>query len=521
MNLHLRLILVLASFGLLSTSACAQQRVRRIGGNGGEIIVRAGDDLQAALDSARPGDTIAIQAGAVFAGPFTLRAKTGDQFITIRTQAFQSLPKEGVRISPGDAPLMPKIIAPGDGKAAIQTESGAHHYRFFGIEFKTRDAKAFTYSLLSLGSDSARSAPEQPHHLIFDRCFIHADGPSRRGIALNSGETEISDSYISGFKEQGKDSQAICGWNGPGPYRIVNNYLEAAGENILFGGSDPSIPNLVPSDIEIRRNHLTKPLSWRGAQWVVKNLLELKNARRVTVEGNVLENNWAADQGGTAVLFTPRNQDGHAPWSVVSDVTFRNNIIRHAVNGIAVMASDYTHPSRLTHAIHIRNNLFYDIDGGTWGKGNGGVLLTFSGAGASDIELSHNTAVHTGACVSFEDGSSVTGLVLANNIMRFHIIGSGVAGTEALNRFANGKVVVTNNAIVLSEKRDYWVSRYPESNFYPETYLSAGFSNASAGDYSLQSASSLKRRATDKADLGANFEELKAAGAFQDAALGR
>ncbi|MFL6546534.1 MAG: hypothetical protein ACJ8LM_15335, partial [Candidatus Udaeobacter sp.] len=95
MKLHIRLVLVLFSICLPSSTACAQQRVRRVTGNGGEIIVRAGDDLQAALDNARPGDTIAIQAGAVFAGPFTLRQKTGDQFITIRTQALQSLPKEG------------------------------------------------------------------------------------------------------------------------------------------------------------------------------------------------------------------------------------------------------------------------------------------------------------------------------------------------------------------------------------------------------------------------------------------
>jgi hypothetical protein len=31
----------------------------------------------------------------------------------------------------------------------------------------------------------------------------------------------------------------------------------------MFGGADPSIPDLVPSDIEIRRNHLFKPLSWK------------------------------------------------------------------------------------------------------------------------------------------------------------------------------------------------------------------------------------------------------------------
>src|SRR5678816_3181005 len=83
--------------------------------------------------------------------------------------------------------------------------------------------------------------------------------------------------------------------NGPGPYHIINNYIEAAAENIMFGGADAKIPNLVPSDIEIRRNHVFKPLSWKvgdpsylGRHWAIKNLLELKNARRVTIDGNTV-----------------------------------------------------------------------------------------------------------------------------------------------------------------------------------------------------------------------------------------
>ncbi|MBI2122939.1 MAG: hypothetical protein HYT96_02125, partial [Armatimonadetes bacterium] len=47
------------------------------------------------------------------------------------------------------------------------------------------------------------------------------------------------------------------------------------------------------------------------------------------VDGNLFENNWQDAQGGTAILFTVRNQDGGAPWSVVQDVTFTNNIVRH------------------------------------------------------------------------------------------------------------------------------------------------------------------------------------------------
>ena len=70
---------------------------------------------------------------------------------------------------------------------------------------------------------------------------------------MNSARTAVVDSYLSNLHEVGADSQAIAGWNGPGPFKIVNNYLEGAGENVMFGGADPRIPNLVPSDIEIRK----------------------------------------------------------------------------------------------------------------------------------------------------------------------------------------------------------------------------------------------------------------------------
>ena len=76
---------------------------------------------------------------------------------------------------------------------------------------------------------------------------------------------------------------------------IINNYLEAAGgENVMFGGADQSIPDLIPSDIGIRGNYFFKPLTWKkddpsygGKHWTVKNLFETKNARRVVIDGNL------------------------------------------------------------------------------------------------------------------------------------------------------------------------------------------------------------------------------------------
>ena len=48
------------------------------------LTVNAGGDLQAAIDAAHPGDTIVLQAGATFNGPFKLRVKNGTTPITIR-----------------------------------------------------------------------------------------------------------------------------------------------------------------------------------------------------------------------------------------------------------------------------------------------------------------------------------------------------------------------------------------------------------------------------------------------------
>ena len=48
------------------------------------------------------------------------------------------------------------------------------------------------------------------------------------------------------FNDVGFDSQAINGWTGPGPLLIENNYLEGAGENVIFGGADPSVDRTAP-----------------------------------------------------------------------------------------------------------------------------------------------------------------------------------------------------------------------------------------------------------------------------------
>ena len=398
---------------------------------GATIVVSAGGNLQQAIDAALPGDTILLQAGATFSGTFVLPAKSGSSFVTIRSSAPDaSLPANGTRVSPANAGQLARVQGGFAGMPAFVTALGAHHYRLLFLEVVNTYANNDIIELGD-GSSAQNTLASVAHDLIIDRCYIHGDAANgqKRGIALNSAATSIINSYISDIKSAQSEAQAIAGWNGPGPYTITNNYIEGSGENILFGGSDPSIPNLVPSDIVIRQNYVTKPLAWRSQSWTVKNLIELKNAQRVTIDGNMIENCWAAGQQGFAVMFTPRNQNGTAPWSVVQQVVVTNNVIRHAASGFDILGVDDVSGSRVTNDITIRNNLLLDI-GGSWG-GQGRTLVTLGG---SNITFDHNTVFTDGTSVIYADVGAIAGFTFTNNIVpdnAWAIMGSGALPATA------------------------------------------------------------------------------------------
>src|SRR5687768_12199529 len=87
----------------------------------------AGANLQAALDSAVPGDTIELPAGATFTGNFVLPLKAGSSYITIRTANTDELPKAGERIAPEHSGRLARIQSP-NGLPAMRTAAGAHHW---------------------------------------------------------------------------------------------------------------------------------------------------------------------------------------------------------------------------------------------------------------------------------------------------------------------------------------------------------------------------------------------------------
>ena len=586
--------------------------------NAATILVRAGENLQTAINAAQPGDTLLLEAGATFSGNFVLPVKTGDTYITIRSAgADAQLPGPGTRIAPSHAPLLAKIRS-SNTMAALRTAPGAHHWRLLLLEFPATREGYGEILQIGDGSSAQTELSQVPFEIELDRLYIHGDPVmgQKRGVALNARSVTIRNCYISDIRGVGMDTQAIGGWNGPGPFLIENNYLEAAGENLLLGGADPAIANLVSEDVVIRNNYMSRPMSWRdpvvptpqgitaqaqaggsltagvhsyrivarkrvsggvvarsaastevsadvgsggsvllswtpvpdsseyyvygrspagtsqvwtvtsatftdsgtagrsgaaptsaGNIWTVKNILELKNARRVLIEQNVFENNWAGGQSGYAIVFTPRNQDRACTWCVVEDVTFQNNVVRNSSGGINILGYDDLAPSQQTRRIRIVGNLFARLT--TTLGGNGWFLLM--GNGPSEITVDHNTIDANGNTISyFYGGVSGGTLPIAQSLFTNNAARHGSYGMNGAD--ASFGLGVIAAFLPDGQVRGNWLQggyapRYPAGNFFDGTFESA-FQNVAAGDYTAAPGGPLAGRATDGTNIGADMSTI-------------
>jgi hypothetical protein len=485
------------------------------------VRVRAGGDLQAAINAAQPGSEIVLDAGASYTGNYKLPVKSGTSYITIRTYGTTA---SCDRVTPAEAASLAKIVARGSAPA-FTTATGAHHFRLVNLEIKPQTG-IYNAGLVQLGSGLETQTSQLPHDLILDRIYLHGDPTvgAKRGVVLNSGTTTIQNSYIWDIKSTTQDSQAIGGWNGTGGWVIANNYLSAAGENILIGGTDPKIPNLIPNNIKVQFNHLDKPLKWRigdpsyaGTHWLVKNLFELKNAQNVTIEGNLIEHVWPDAQKGFAVLFTPRNQDGTASWTRVSSISFRRNVVRHVAAAVNILGHDDLAKSQLTQYITVRDNLFDDV-GGNWGGTSpvaGRLFQLLSGTndpGPSNVTIDHNTGIETVYPLVAGGGSGAVAkpaFVFTNQIVLGGkgVYGDGASSTAtAFSTNFPGSSVMANAVVGGSQ------SGYPSGNYYPTT-STVGW--VGGGDYSLKTTSPYHNKGTDGRDLGADHSLLDEASQCQ------
>src|ERR1035438_8041816 len=183
---------------------------------------------------------------------------------------------------------MPKLVST-NAAPVFDILTGANQWRFAGLNI-TETAAA---SNLIFGNYSNDGVAPLPDNIFIDRCYIHGltTASVHRAILADDTNFAIIDSYVSDVQGPGLETQALAAWWTPGPIKIVNNYLSATTENVMFGGAGGPANPYVPSDIEMRNNYLFKPLSWVGTS-SIKDAFEIKSGQRVLFDSNTVENVW-------------------------------------------------------------------------------------------------------------------------------------------------------------------------------------------------------------------------------------
>jgi hypothetical protein len=455
------------------------------------VYVSAGGDLQAALNAAQPGDEIVLQAGARFVAEFRLPPKPAGPVITIRSSA----PLPDRRITPADASLLPTLAAGVIAPALDGTN--AANWRFDGVQFESTSNGHGEVVVL-----------QDATNITFDRVLIVGGAyGQKRGIRGNGRAITVTRSHIANIWRTDQETQAFAAWDGAGPYTLTDNYLEAGSITVLFGGANSGSADRIPSDILVEGNHMSKRLEWKGQSRVVKNLFELKSAKRVVIRNNLFERNWSQAQNGYAILFTVRNDEGGAPWSAIEDVLFENNIVRDTENGINILGYDGYQPSERATRLTIRNNLVlasgrFMLLGGEIGSlivdqntvaQDGMLLLLYRG----DVWV-RGTASRRAAQFAVESLTFTNNLGHHSEYGVFGDEGTGI-GTPALQKLTR-EYRWTHNVLAGEQGRAY---TYPPVTWHPTM---AEYRAQFADGYRLTPDSKYRKAGTEGQALGALLE---------------
>jgi hypothetical protein len=456
------------------------------------IVVPAGGNVQAALDAAQPGDIIQLQAGATFVGNFVLPQKSGTTPITLTST---EAPPVGVRVLESDASAMATLRSPNSGPA-LRTAPGAHDYRIEGVHVTAPGLGA----VVMLGDGANTDPALTPRRFRLDRVVVRADPYSKNGIEANIEDFTLTNSHISGIRQAGTETHAVVAWNGPGPFHIENNYLEAGSIGVLFGGAAPGHPTLRPQNLFFYRNDVSRPVAWRtdGGAWAGKNLFELKNMIGAVVRGNRFWHNWPQAQNGYSILFTVRAHSTTYTEATVENVMFEHNVVHDVAMGINILGREDTtgQTSRVADRITIRNNLFYNVDHTLWG-GNGAFLQLLGGP--RNVQVYNNTVLHTGTVANLNNPPS-EGFVLRDNLFRhnaYGIFGNGVGTGNPALVYVPG-AVITRNVLAGGNANQYTLM--PGNLFPTVAQLMAAFTDAPAHNY----------RQTTWPGVGADLDLLEA-----------
>jgi hypothetical protein len=532
------------------------------------------------------GDIIQIPAGtaitAIASAGLSIPTKTCDanHYITVETSAVANLPAEGNRLTPCYAGIqslpgrpsypcpdavnyMAKIVAAatsGGGTRAITISANSAYIRFIGLEITRSSGSGINSQLVNMNAGGI-------NHIIFDRVWGHGNttDETTRFASMNRTsyfaliDSSLTDFWCVSVIGACTDAQAISGGSNSNvadadnTWKAVNNFLEGAAETIELGGGSAA---LTPTGIEIRLNHMFKPLTWNpgdpsynggvgGHAFIVKNLWETKNSDRVLLEANVLENVWAGfSQQGDAVTLTPKNQSGGAginlcPSCQVTNTTIRYNKIRTSMQPfqIANIGNDNGAFAAAGNSYSIHDNVADNQGYATCYRCATSTstieLIEALSIPASlilhDVSLDHNTIVYASGGINPAAVLGLSGAQGSSGLEMFNIgftnnltitragtqnsIGSGITTNCAYGTAAGAATVDAcwnpqtfgGNAFIADG-----TIPWPGTNCTAETSYPAIFVDYAAGDYHVKPTSACSLTGTDGRDPGANIDLLNA-----------
>lgn len=200
--------------------------------------------------------------------------------------------------------------------------------------------------------------------------------------------------------------------DGAGPHNISNNYVMAPGLGFFIDNSGAKVN---PSDLTFLDNDFYLPTSVNlshaasdGYSRQYRNLWEIKRGKRIRFERNTLAGNASRVNQGSTFLLSTRNAQYIAffnniryySYHGISDVTFRNNLVKDSASGFycqgATNAGDDPPTAR---RVLVENNIFQDLDQFTHQDSPpnqfGGEALRMLSGGCLDMAWRNNTEYNT------------------------------------------------------------------------------------------------------------------------------
>lgn len=236
------------------------------------IVVPAGGNLQAAINSVPCGGTIVVEAGATYRGApmggFTFGDKGCNNFTTVTTSDLSRIPAKlrnypnnysftdpsKYRITTAEAAGMPKLVAIDGFAAAINFGDRAHHWKFIGIEITNAPDSPHDHHSLVSTSTANQTLDMQAHDLWFEYIFIHPREETgdinvnyqrrsvEKGMFLNGHNITIRNYSIQGFTGRNLSGDTLLDTNclmygaGLGGLDMQNGLCEGQSNNLWLGG---------------------------------------------------------------------------------------------------------------------------------------------------------------------------------------------------------------------------------------------------------------------------------------------